>query len=346
MFLDPNLEHAEYDAGFLAQESRHLRLPSEEKSNALVFLTWHRYSELQNEYLKAKTSFLKTHLDPEIVNLNLIWDGYGENDNAALTVFRHFDSATVVKGFVGDKPKTAWVIGYPLLERIHYLLVAGFDIFGNIGHQLNSRLYMDFLRMEAEFNFLTFLPKETRAKERDHWYRGTDKETKEYIQGRRLHFDQSSGIEFIEQKLNRLSQLKGSHLALLPQTTFVSVEDENTEQTFIYTLLVNTAHSNVAHLFDEEDQLIPEENSLTIVKGFLGAYPNAFHTLKTSQLDEFVSSIEELRHEQDYRRVMDRFGVRRTNPSFWYHSDKMHDKYHEIAPLEAALFDYNRLENR
>jgi hypothetical protein len=39
-----------------------------------------------------------------------IWNGGGKNPNAALTIFRHFDSASVVKGFVGDFPKTAWVI--------------------------------------------------------------------------------------------------------------------------------------------------------------------------------------------------------------------------------------------
>ena len=51
------------------------------------------------------------------------------------------------------------VIGYPLLERIHYLLVAGFDVYGNVGHQLTTRLYMDFLRMEGEMNFLALLPR-------------------------------------------------------------------------------------------------------------------------------------------------------------------------------------------
>ena len=56
------------------------------------------------------------------------------------------------------------MIGYPLLERIHYLLVAGYDVYGNVGHQLNSRLYMDFLRMEGEFNFLTLLPEAQRRR--------------------------------------------------------------------------------------------------------------------------------------------------------------------------------------
>ena len=91
--------------------------------------------------------------------------------NAALTVFRHVDSATVEKGLVGQPPKTAWLIGYGLLEKIHYLLVAGYDVYGNLGHQLRSRIYMDFLRMEGETHFLLMLPQEARERERRFWYR-------------------------------------------------------------------------------------------------------------------------------------------------------------------------------
>jgi len=104
--------------------------------------------------------------------MNLIWNGTGRNRNAALTVFRHFDSASVVQGLVGGRPLTAWVIDYPMLERIHYLLVAGFDVFGNVGHQVLTRLYMDFLRMEGEANFLMLLPHTRRTQLAHAWYRG------------------------------------------------------------------------------------------------------------------------------------------------------------------------------
>jgi hypothetical protein len=58
------------------------------------------------------------------------------------------------------------------LERIHYLLVAGFNVFGNLSHQLHTRLYMDFLRMEGEDLFLSFLPTSHRKTIRDSWYQG------------------------------------------------------------------------------------------------------------------------------------------------------------------------------
>jgi hypothetical protein len=123
----------------------------------------------------------------------VLWDGDGRNPNAGLTIFRHFDQGSVVQGLVGAPPKTAWIIGYPLLERIHYLLVAGFDVYGNVGHQLNTRVYMDYLRMEGEANFLALLPKASRKSVRDYWYRGAESRAKEYIDGVATQFPLEPG---------------------------------------------------------------------------------------------------------------------------------------------------------
>ncbi len=72
----------------------------------------------------------------------------------------------------GELPRTMWVIDYPLLERIYYALVAGFDVYGTLGHQLAVRLYMDTLRVEGETYFLNFMPADRRAKMIQSWYTG------------------------------------------------------------------------------------------------------------------------------------------------------------------------------
>ncbi len=100
-----------------------------------------------------------------------IWDGDGTNPGAVLTVYRHFDSASVVYGAVGGVPKTAWVLDYPIFERLYYDLVAGFDVFGSLIHQVSTRRYMNLLRIEAESSFLGFLPVSQRRAVRDSWYR-------------------------------------------------------------------------------------------------------------------------------------------------------------------------------
>jgi hypothetical protein len=86
------------------------------------------------------------------------------------------------------------VIGYPLLERIYYLLVAGYDVYGNTAHQLQTRLAMDFLRMEGEANFLLLLPRSERLALRDEWYRGVSDEVRQRVLGGPYRTDVESGI--------------------------------------------------------------------------------------------------------------------------------------------------------
>jgi hypothetical protein len=111
-------------------------------------------------------------------------------------------------------------------------------------------------------------------------------------------------------------------------------------------LLRNTGHANVAHVMREKGELRPDENTLTVVPGFIGAYPNAIYRVDTAALPQFRAALAGLASQADYRRLADRFAVRRTDPAFWAASDALHAAYVEWAPQEAALFDLNRFENR
>ncbi|WP_205504903.1 fatty acid cis/trans isomerase, partial [Pseudomonas viridiflava] len=82
--------------------------------------------------------------------------------NALLTVFRHFDSASVTKGLIGDVPHSMWLFDYPLLERTYYQLAVNFDVYGNVSHQAQTRLYFDLIRNGAEINFLRLMPADLR----------------------------------------------------------------------------------------------------------------------------------------------------------------------------------------
>ena len=140
-FFDPDRDLFTSRPEFLDAMSGYLQMPAERGSETLnVLAVFTDYSKKQKAYVEAKGRALPPDERQGYGNVRLtyIWDGEGSNPNAALTVFRHFDSASVSFGTVGDYPDTAWVIDYPLFERIHYLLVAGFDVYGNVGHQLNT----------------------------------------------------------------------------------------------------------------------------------------------------------------------------------------------------------------
>ncbi|MEI9953615.1 MAG: fatty acid cis/trans isomerase [Pseudomonadota bacterium] len=175
LFFDPDSPLASNSA-YINQLADYLAQPSEMEDNLQLVSSYGHYLRLENRYLEARRK--ATHLAlplPLDRALGLLWAGGGTNPNAALTVYRHSDSASVDYGLVGEPPETAWFLDYPLLERIHYLLVAGFDVYGNVGHQLNTRLHMDVLRMEAEDHLLAYLPAQVRKTVHDSWYKGIRK---------------------------------------------------------------------------------------------------------------------------------------------------------------------------
>lgn len=174
MFLDPKYDLSIQDKFFLHDNIANLSIPNEYGEDPSLYKTFKALDnyELAKKYETNKAQIYKQYY-PKGLSMDAIWKGNPNQENdSILTIYRHFDSASVHKGALGDIPKTLWVIDYPLLERIYYSLVAGFDVFGNTAHQLLVRTHMDRLRIEGESNFLEFLPKESRVDYFDFWYEG------------------------------------------------------------------------------------------------------------------------------------------------------------------------------
>jgi hypothetical protein len=377
VFANPDLPTFDGEAAFLSEQADYLRLPAESGSNAFA-LDWLAYGRRQLAFLDAKTqaltrAFREAQTPP---TLDVLWDGDRTNPNAGLTIFRHFDQGSVVQGLVGTPPKTAWIIGYPLLERIHYLLVAGFDVYGNLGHQLNTRIYMDFLRMEGEANFVALLPIASRRTVRDYWYRGARSEVKDYIDGNATRFTLETGIAFktadpahelmrmmqarlapalghkaplargesspaTRAGIARLGGLHGRSVSFLPQLTYLIVREESGEER-TFTLLHNNGHSNISHLFDEEARRLPDEDNLTAMEGLVGAYPNAFYRVRSADLSAFSDEIAGMKGAADYSKLAARYAVGSSDPEFWAVSDRVIEAMARQSSVDAALPDYGR----
>jgi hypothetical protein len=377
VFANPDLPTFDGEAAFLSEQADYLRLPAESGSNAFA-LDWLAYGRRQLAFLDAKTqaltrAFREAQTPP---TLDVLWDGDRTNPNAGLTIFRHFDQGSVVQGLVGTPPKTAWIIGYPLLERIHYLLVAGFDVYGNLGHQLNTRIYMDFLRMEGEANFVALLPIASRRTVRDYWYRGARSEVKDYIDGNATRFTLETGIAFktadpahelmrmmqarlapalghkaplargesspaTRAGIARLGALQGRSVSFLPQLTYLIVREESGEER-TFTLLHNNGHSNISNLFDEEARRLPDEDDLTAMEGLVGAYPNAFYRVRSADLSAFSDEIAGMKGAADYSKLAARYAVGSSDPEFWAVSDRVIEAMARQSSVDAALPDYGR----
>lgn len=380
-FIDPEKADIPEVNEFYRSQADNLKLPGELESNTLPVSNWVSYSRQQARYLEAKSEFINKWFEGgKYLTTDVLWTGNGTNPNAALTVFRHFDSASVVQGMVGKPPKTAWILDYALLERIHYLLVAGFDVYGNFGHQLITRMFMDFLRLEGETNFIALLPEDVRHVEHSSWYQDQSKQLSDFLQRNVKPFDQPTQVPYqtddpkselydiiktqmapilnnrfkIEQTgfsaenealLRSIDDIKGEGLNYVPQIVMLMIESRQGEDQ-LFTLLHNNAHTNISSLFDEESNRDPQNDDLTLVRGVIGSYPAAYLSLTEDQVPQLVEMLKNIRTETDYVKLLDTFAIRRSSDEFWPFSDRVHAWYQENQPIEFGLLDYNRFENR
>jgi len=359
-------------------------LPAGSGDIYLPVTAWLKYAIKQREAIRGRNKFMRKQFgDDNPPTLDLVWDGDGNNQNAALTIYRHFNSASVEKGLLGNPPQTAWLISYPLLERIHYLLVAGYDVYGNFGHQLVTRLYMDFLRLDGEMSFLGLLPSETRAKEWKDWYRDNNRERMHMmtmLTDEMLESDMEPNVDYktadpklelfellvqrlgsanskrrslervddasLTAQLEKLATFSGLGTQHLPEVSFMRFRDKDEEQFTDITLMRNNAHLNITSVFREEKTLAPTENTVSVLAGMVGTYPNAFFEISHTDRQEFINRVMSLSSEEDYAKLKTKYGIRRTNSRFWSYSDELHHALEKESTVDYGMLDFSRLENR
>jgi hypothetical protein len=373
-FTDPkNLRSRSYQE-FINDQSKNLELPSDYSANHLTIASLIRFSKREKAYIAAQKEILNN--TPEIgkyIGLEHLWQG---NDNASLTIFRHYDSAQVTRGLQGKSPKTAWIINYPLLERIHYLLVAGYDVFGSLRHQLITRLYMDFLRVESELAFVTLLPKQQRESEIKYWYTGSSSDLDVYLADNKFFYEQQNSVQYktddakkelfsnlklqyqTDEKyrldvnntpLAGLNNLPNLAVQQLAQVSFIIVDKDqsgNATNTELYTLMRHNERTNVSTLLKEQKTRLPELDKAEIYKGLQSSYPQVIFKINQQQQQAFVKQLQLVENAQQYSEFLTKFATRRTDPEFWKVSDLLHETYKVQQPIQYGLFDYNRLENR
>ncbi len=173
-FQDPKYDLSLQRPSYLIEQAQKLSMPIENGSD------YRLYKIFTDKYLKRYKSYFRTKVRlydeayPAGIGYEGIYKGERSEDAPMLSIYRHFDSASVHKGALGKLPRTAWVVDYPLFERIYYTLVTGYDVFGNVSHQANVRRFMDFLRYEGELNFIAYMPKERQLPMFKSWSKGDD----------------------------------------------------------------------------------------------------------------------------------------------------------------------------
>ena len=389
MFQDPKYDISVKYPKFLDSEVENLALPIQSVDKNIIETFSDKYRKKYEQYYKDKVTLLNEKNEYG-VGYESIWRGDKAADAPVLTIYRHFDSASVHKGVLGNLPRTMWVIDYAQFERIYYVLVAGYDVFGNVAHQTNIRRYMDFLRIEGELNFLAYMPKNRRLAMLKSWYindsevddekyRSLDKlnnhihyktrrPKREFIENIvNKHVLKTTDIQFdaINYKTNKNIQLPKEYKTLaeymqaakaitLPGSGFISyMTDRGANNIYLRidmpdgtyvrkTLVINRWHDNVNSMFREESRLNPKKDTMDILDGSIGSYPNVFVVVKFKDLQDFLELMKNCTgSEADIKRLKKYF-VSRSDKNFWKTYDWFQNDFDNSQPIESGLYDLNR----
>ena len=331
---------------FLIEQEGILSLPGSAGKD-LGFFGFKKYNKLAVEYLKNKDTFANQLIE-EFGGFQMddLWNGNGTNQNAALTVFRHMNSATVVKGLVGSTPLTSWIVDYALLERIHYLLVAGFDVYNSVGHQLAARTYMDFLRVDGENNFLRFMPQDQRKTMHDSWYKGLSGKLVSYFDTPYYSKDYETGViyqttdykqEFFNQLRQRFGIAAGNkdNINECEQEACVSKDSTPLQQE------VDNDMRTLAKLIGHDLDVLPEM-SLVRVRGSQGHTDLVYTLLLNKSLENVaLMMLEDLRREPELDTLTVFPGFIGSYPNFFFDVRK-----EELPEFIAAIKNATSSEDK
>lgn len=157
----------------------------------------------------------------------------------------------------------------------------------------------------------------------------------------------SLAMQRVHRALRRFAATSAATLPvikLMPELVYLRVTAPQGERR-VYALAHNRAHSNVAFLIGEEGRLEPEKDTLTIVPGELGSYPNFIFDVPLDDIEAFAARLAEVTDSKQFEAVVQSWGVRRTHADFW---EVFHDLSRFVVqtdPVEAGLFDLSRYEN-
>jgi len=152
----------------------------------------------------------------------------------------------------------------------------------------------------------------------------------------------------VESELRRIAAVKGEFVPLLPEVALLRVRvpaDPKGEHDLVYSLVHNDAHTNVAFMFGEDKRRVPADDTLSVVRGHFGSYPNFIFEVEAAKLSEFVEALLAMRSDADLERFVGSHGIRRTSARFWETTDWLHADLRRRDPTGAGLYDFGRYGN-
>ena len=152
-----------------------------------------------------------------------------------------------------------------------------------------------------------------------------------------------------DRAMHTIASIKGKALRVFPDIALVRVKTDEPANDLAYTVIRNKAYYNVTSMFasdKDRDMSDIEHDTLMVVEGIEGSYPNFFFVVEADELEDFTSRLLSVVTRDGYERLVGVYGVRRTSDFFWETADWFQDYYAHQEPLLYGILDLNRYANR
>ena len=372
LFIDPKKDVLVNDKAVYEKVTKNIKFPSSIKDDLAPLV------DFRENYWKTVDAKFKSI---DSIDSSWLWSSDKDNTNTTLTIYRHFDSAQIIRGLRGRVPKTVWVLDYHVFESIYYNLTAGYNVFGPLLHQVNSRLFMEISRIASEDLFLSFLPQKSRIKLRESWNKAvpnkeesilkeiTDllgSDAKEKLTKKYVYAGNQIKTKNELEKEKFLDHLKDNFYS---SKQIVADLEDRSEEIFklekmkpsavthlpdatiikiddkVYTLIHNKDHFNVAMLFFEDDRRNRKNDTADIIKGTATSYINLILTAKKSEIKDLTEKMTAAKTKQDLLAIYEQYGLKRDNAKFWDIFWEISQKSKDPMTRELGVMDLNRYIN-
>lgn len=376
-FLDPTVDPLVNSKELEKMISKKMVLPAQIKDDFKPF------KNFRKNYWDANKLKMEAILrNKKNINKKWLWNGKKENTNSLITVYRHFDSAQVLRGARGVIPKTVWTFDYHVFETVYYNLTAGYNVFGPLLHQVNSRLFMELSRISSEDLFLSFLKQDSRKSLRSNWNRNIPKHKKGLATSVVDNFIQKTKDEMVKKYTYNgeeiQTELKSTNVTEFKKEVidnFFSKKQINSNlhdiikkfdlsgfrnkafkylpNTIIlkvkskkdieyYTLILNKAHYNVSMMFLETERREFKNDHFDIISGIASSYANLFIIINDNNLNKMISELKNINNSKDAIIWIKKYGLLRNQPDFWKNYNDFSRASYNPESNEQGWLDLNR----
>ena len=99
-------------------------------------------------------------------------------------------------------------------------------------------------------------------------------------------------------------------------------------------------------LFGKNHRRQPERDTLSVLPGLVGSYPNQFFAITSDQMEGFITQLQQAQTEASIAQFFSAYGISRNHPQFWANYDSFLQHYRNGKAVQVGVFDLGRYGRR